>query len=117
MDSKNVYRILFFWHFSSLIHKLYINSPCFLQLTYQDEQGRDLNQKEAFRILSHKFHGKGSGKKKTEKRLKKLDEDHMMMTMNSNDTPLNTVARLKEKQVREQSAYIVLSGGNKTLTA
>ena len=86
------------------------------QLTYQDEQGRNLNQKEAFRVLSHKFHGKGSGKKKTEKRLKKLDEDHMMMTMSSTDTPLNTVARLREKQAREQSAYIVLSGGNKTLT-
>ncbi|XP_067943519.1 U4/U6.U5 tri-snRNP-associated protein 1-like [Watersipora subatra] len=95
------------------VEKAYI--PDF-NLTYQDEHGRDLNEKEAFRVLSHKFHGKGSGKKKTEKRLKKLDEGHMMMTMNSTDTPLNTVARLKEKQAREQSAYIVLSGGNKTLT-
>lgn len=87
-----------------------------LQLSYQDEHGRELNQKEAFRILSHKFHGKGSGKKKSEKRSKKLDEQKMMMTMSSTDTPLNTLARLQERQAKEKSAYVVLSGGSKTLT-
>ena len=30
---------------------------------------------QAFRLLSHKFHGKGSGKLKTEKRAKKLQEE------------------------------------------
>jgi len=34
-----------------------------------------MNEKEAFRFLSHRFHGKGSGKKKTEKRAKKLAEE------------------------------------------
>ena len=32
---------------------------------------------QAFRHLSHKFHGRGSGKKKTERRLKKLQEEHV----------------------------------------
>lgn len=45
------------------------------ELTYTDELGRRLNQKEAFKHLSHQFHGKGSGKQKTEKRLKKIDEE------------------------------------------
>lgn len=27
--------------------------------------------------MSHKFHGRGSGKKKTEKRMKKLQEEHV----------------------------------------
>jgi len=37
--------------------------------------------------------------------------------MSSTDTPLKTLSRLIEKQEREKSAYIVLSGGNKTLTS
>lgn len=48
-----------------------------VKLEYADETGRQLNQKEAFRQLSHRFHGKGSGKKKTEKRGKKLEEEHV----------------------------------------
>ena len=30
---------------------------------------------QAFRQLSHRFHGKGSGKMKTERRMKKLEEE------------------------------------------
>ncbi|VUC22078.1 unnamed protein product [Clonostachys rosea] len=45
------------------------------QLKYTDEHGRELNQKEAFKQLSHQFHGKGSGKEKTEKRLKKIADE------------------------------------------
>ena len=52
-----------------------------VKLEYVDESGRHLNQKEAFRQLSHRFHGKGSGKKKTEKRGKKLDEEHVSFTI------------------------------------
>ena len=46
-----------------------------VQLRYVDEYGRNMTQKEAFKELSHQFHGKGSGKTKTEKRLKKIDEE------------------------------------------
>lgn len=46
-----------------------------VKLVYRDEFGRDLNQKEAFKHLSHQFHGKGSGKAKTEKRLKKIEDE------------------------------------------
>jgi len=46
-----------------------------VQLKYVDEFGRSMNQKEAFKHLSHQFHGKGSGKQKTEKHLKKIDDD------------------------------------------
>jgi U4/U6.U5 tri-snRNP-associated protein 1 len=42
---------------------------------YHDEFGRTLTQKEAWKALSHKFHGKGSGKMKTEKRLKKIADE------------------------------------------
>lgn len=46
-----------------------------VKLEYVDEGGRKMNAKEAFRALSHRFHGKGSGKKKTEKRAKKHAEE------------------------------------------
>ncbi len=46
-----------------------------VQLKYMDEFGRSMNQKEAFKHLSHQFHGKGSGKQKTEKHLKRIEDD------------------------------------------
>ncbi|XP_059161083.1 U4/U6.U5 tri-snRNP-associated protein 1-like [Physella acuta] len=81
-----------------------------VKLDYVDESGRNLCAKEAFRQLSHRFHGKGSGKKKTEKRSKKVDEELLMKRMSSTDTPLNTLSLLKDKQKSEKSPYIVLSG-------
>ncbi|KAI9893855.1 MAG: hypothetical protein M1814_005408 [Vezdaea aestivalis] len=46
-----------------------------VELKYVDEYGRNMGQKEAFKHLSHQFHGKGSGKGKTEKKLKKIEEE------------------------------------------
>ncbi|KAF8349106.1 SART-1 family-domain-containing protein [Amanita rubescens] len=47
-----------------------------INIVYYDEFGRDmtLTPKEAWKALSHKFHGKGSGKMKTEKRLEMIAE-------------------------------------------
>ncbi|TRY71736.1 hypothetical protein TCAL_08157 [Tigriopus californicus] len=81
-----------------------------VQLEYIDDGGRLMNQKEAFRYLSHKFHGKGSGKMKTEKRMKKVMEQSLMMNMSSTDTPLQTVEKLKKKQKESATPYLVLSG-------
>ncbi|RMZ75394.1 hypothetical protein DV737_g5331, partial [Chaetothyriales sp. CBS 132003] len=53
-----------------------------VQLKYVDDTGRELNQKEAFKHLSHQFHGKGSGKLKTEKYLKKLADERRRMAAN-----------------------------------
>lgn len=46
-----------------------------IEITYTDEFGRRMNQKEAFKHLSHQFHGKGSGKQKREKHLKEIEEE------------------------------------------
>ena len=51
-----------------------------VELRYTDEFGRSMNQKEAFKHMSHMFHGKGSGKQKTEKRLKKIDDEKKEMS-------------------------------------
>ncbi|PKS12238.1 hypothetical protein jhhlp_001538 [Lomentospora prolificans] len=45
------------------------------EIKYTDEMGRRLNQKDAFKHLSHQFHGKGSGKGKTDKKLKKMADE------------------------------------------
>lgn len=86
-----------------------------VKLEYIDDGGRLLNAKEAFRYLSHKFHGKGSGKNKVDKRAKKLDQDAKLKQMSSTDTPLSTLKLLQEKQKELQSPYILLSGGSKAL--
>ncbi|KAJ5155182.1 hypothetical protein N7492_007985 [Penicillium capsulatum] len=61
-----------------------------VQLKYVDEYGRSMNQKEAFKHLSHQFHGKGSGKMKTEKRLKKIDEEKKAESMSTLDSSQHT---------------------------
>jgi U4/U6.U5 tri-snRNP-associated protein 1 len=60
-----------------------------VQLRYVDEFGRNMSQKEAFKQLSHEFHGKGSGKMKTEKRLKKIDEEKKREAMSALDSSQN----------------------------
>lgn len=45
-----------------------------VKLSYRDESGTELNTKEAFKYLSHKFHGVGPGKGKIDKKLKKIQQ-------------------------------------------
>ena len=61
-----------------------------VQLKYVDEHGRSMGQKEAFKALSHQFHGKGSGKQKTEKHLKKIDEERKGEAKSSLDSGQGT---------------------------
>uniref|UniRef100_A0AC35TKP6 SART-1 family protein n=1 Tax=Rhabditophanes sp. KR3021 TaxID=114890 RepID=A0AC35TKP6_9BILA len=84
-----------------------------VKLTYCDEKGRDLDEKDAFRKLSHKFHGKGPGKKQIEKHNAKMMKKELTLKMNSSDTPLNTLSKQKKKQEALQTPYLVLSGGKK----
>ena len=63
-----------------------------------------------FRYLSHRFHGKGSGKIKTEKRMKKIMEEGAMKNMSSTDTPLNTLQKLKARQSETATPYLILTG-------
>ncbi|XP_055636492.1 U4/U6.U5 tri-snRNP-associated protein 1 [Toxorhynchites rutilus septentrionalis] len=81
-----------------------------VKLEYIDDNGHLLTPKEAFRYLSHKFHGKGPGKNKVEKRLKKNEQEGLMKKMSSTDTPLGTLNMLQAKQKETQSPFIVLSG-------
>ncbi|CAG0884427.1 unnamed protein product [Darwinula stevensoni] len=85
-----------------------------VKLEYIDDSGRLLTPKEAFRYLSHKFHGKGSGKMKTEKRMRKVAEQSLVKQMSSTDTPLGTVEKMIEKHKESQTPFIVLSGSKQS---
>ncbi|USP80942.1 U4/U6.U5 tri-snRNP-associated protein snu66 [Curvularia clavata] len=54
-----------------------------IELKYVDEHGRQMNQKEAFKQLSHQFHGKGSGNTKTQKRLEKIEAEKKRLAQSS----------------------------------
>ncbi|XP_050299898.1 U4/U6.U5 tri-snRNP-associated protein 1 [Anthonomus grandis grandis] len=88
-----------------------------VKLEYIDDDGHILNSKEAFRYLSHKFHGKGPGKNKVEKRIKKSVQEQLMKKMSSTDTPLGTLNMLQAKQKETQSPFVVLSGSKQQQTA
>ncbi|KAK4359948.1 hypothetical protein RND71_022177 [Anisodus tanguticus] len=78
-----------------------------------DEYGRILTPKEAFRLLSHKFHGKGPGKMKQEKRMRQYQEELKIKQMKNSDTPSQSVERMKEAHIQSKSPYLVLSGNVK----
>ncbi|KAG1225588.1 hypothetical protein G6F35_003332 [Rhizopus arrhizus] len=80
-----------------------------VNLEYTDNKGRVLKTAEAFRFMSHQFHGKTSGKTKTEKRMRKIEEERRLNMMSSTDTPLNLAGALLERQQRTGSAHVVLS--------
>ena len=84
-----------------------------VDITYQDEFGRTLTPKEAWKDLSHKFHGKGSGTGKRAKLLKKIAEEKKREAMASGDTPLSVNAAFQARQERMGSATMVLGVGNK----
>ncbi|KAJ7475865.1 SART-1 family-domain-containing protein [Mycena latifolia] len=84
-----------------------------VNLVYYDEYGRSLTPKEAWKALSHKFHGKGSGKMKTEKRLKKIKDEEKQQAMASGDTPLSMTKAFQLRQEKTGQAHMVLSVGNR----
>ncbi|KAJ7954883.1 SART-1 family protein [Quillaja saponaria] len=76
----------------------------------RDEFGRLMTPKEAFRMISHKFHGKGPGKMKLEKRMKQFQQELKLKQMKSSDTPSLSVERMREAQESLRTPYLVLSG-------
>lgn len=57
--------------------------------------------------------GKGSGRMKTEKRLKKIAEERKQLTMSSGDTPTGMTDAFARRQQKTGEAHMVLSVGNK----
>jgi len=79
-----------------------------LNLEYPDEYGRPMTQKEAFRKLSHVFHGKAPGKQKKEKKMKKYLEELKSKRVGNVDDPTHTISKLKQQQKASGKAFLVL---------
>lgn len=79
-----------------------------VKLDYRDEFGRLLTKKEAFRLLSYKFHGHEPGKKKKEKRLKQLKEELEAQKMLSGEGSTKMMKVLEKKQKISKQAHVVL---------
>ncbi|TKY88312.1 hypothetical protein EX895_002664 [Sporisorium graminicola] len=84
-----------------------------VEIKYHDEFGRDLDQKEAWKHLSHVFHGKKPGTKKQEKRLKKIEDEKKRERMAAGDTPTGMSAAFQSRSERTGKAHMVLSVGSR----
>eukprot|EP01083_Nonionella_stella_P049451 131777_1 len=82
-----------------------------LRLEYLDEEtGRPMTRKEAFRALSHRFHGKKPGSKKTAKRQKERAMQEMRRKGDTVDTPFHTLSKLQDATKTSGQAFVVLDG-------
>jgi len=84
--------------------------PREVSLDRRDDFGRIMTPKEAFRKMSHQFHGKAPGKMKQEKRLEGVRRGAQAQVHGCGDTPLHSVENLREVQEQINSPYIVISG-------
>lgn len=83
-----------------------------IKLLYTDENGHELTPKEAFRLLCHKFHGKGPSKNKREIRLRRELQKMRLQQMPNDDTPLGSTSALRRETKRTGLAHVVLSGSS-----
>ncbi|KAL3902814.1 MAG: hypothetical protein SGPRY_011914, partial [Prymnesium sp.] len=60
---------------------------------YHDEYGRKMTQKQAFRQLSWKFHGKGPSKRNREKRMLEVEKQ---MVEQSKDRAMEYMTALQQ---------------------
>nr|GLL29199.1 SART-1 family protein DOT2 isoform X1 [Ipomoea trifida] len=95
---------------SKLVGIIDEEGPKEIHIERTDEYGRILTPKEAFRLLSHKFHGKGPGKMKQEKRMRQYQEELKVKQMKNSDTPSQSVERMREAQEKLKTPYLILSG-------
>ncbi|KAJ1501137.1 U4/U6.U5 tri-snRNP-associated protein 1 [Coelomomyces lativittatus] len=84
-----------------------------INLDYFDDHGRVLSTKEAYRQLSHRFHGRSSGKNKQEKLMRKEEERRRMLHMAGGDTPLQLASAMLDKQMALGTPGILLSVGSR----
>jgi U4/U6.U5 tri-snRNP-associated protein 1 len=72
-----------------------------VELTYVDDHGRSMNQKEAFKQLSHQFHGKGSGNTKTKKYLDKVAAEKKKMAESSLEAGHGGIGNARAQQAEK----------------
>ncbi|KAJ2742368.1 hypothetical protein GGI20_004533 [Coemansia sp. BCRC 34301] len=82
-------------------------------LEYVDETGRQLTTKEAYKQLSHAFHGHYSGKNKIDKLMRRREKERRQLDITSAVSTHQYGAVLENAHKKLGAAGIVLASGNK----
>jgi len=77
-----------------------------IKIEYRDSDGKLLTRKEAYRQMCHKFHGKGPGKKKTEKFAAREAERQRSIKMSAG---AGSMSILQHAQERTGQAYVPIN--------
>lgn len=80
-----------------------------IDIKYHDSHGRVLNNREAWKHLSHEFHGKGHGHKQQEKIRKRIELEKKQEKMFAGDSK-GMGSTFTERAERMGQAHMVLSG-------
>lgn len=83
-----------------------------VDIKYHDQYGRVLDKHDAWKLLSHTFHGKAPGKAKQEKYKQKVMDERKRERMAAGEAQDMSKA-FRERQQREGQAHMVLSVGAK----
>lgn len=91
----------------------YANYKPDVEIKYHDAFGRELTTKEAWKELSHKFHGRDPGFKAQEKLRRKRELQLQQEKMAAGDTPSGLAAAFNARAERTGQAHMVLSVGSR----
>ncbi|KAJ2401712.1 hypothetical protein GGI23_001215 [Coemansia sp. RSA 2559] len=83
-----------------------------VKLEYYDDTGRKLTTKEAYKQLSHAFHGHYSGKNKIDRVMRKREKERKQMEMATSSTAHERGAALENIHRKHGTAGIVMSERN-----
>ncbi|KAJ2806116.1 hypothetical protein H4R20_001812 [Coemansia guatemalensis] len=83
-----------------------------VKLEYVDETGRQLSTKEAYKQLSHAFHGHYSGKNKIDKLMKKRDQERRQMELTASDVTHRHGQALENSHRKLGTAGIIFSSSD-----
>ncbi|CEH15659.1 U4/U6.U5 snRNP associated protein [Ceraceosorus bombacis] len=84
-----------------------------IKIEYHDEHGRVLGTREAWKNLSHTFHGKMPGKKRQELNLKRIEEERKREKMTAGDTPTGMSGAFAARAERAGQAHMVIGVGSR----
>ncbi|PIA18785.1 SART-1-domain-containing protein [Coemansia reversa NRRL 1564] len=83
-----------------------------VKLEYVDETGRQLSTKEAYKQLSHAFHGHYSGKNKIDKVMKKRDQERRQLELTASDSTHRHGQALENSHKKLGTAGIIFSSSD-----
>ncbi|KAJ1727574.1 hypothetical protein LPJ61_004500, partial [Coemansia biformis] len=87
-----------------------------VRLEYTDETGRQLTTKEAYKQLSHAFHGHYSGKNKIDKLMKKREAERRQMELAASETTHRHSEAMENAYRKRGAPGIILSSSGKPST-